>query len=78
MRELMIASADMNDELKAAMDSAKSLEDVAAWLDANKVKYAPYAVVAHQRRPGARIERASCWRCRKASCSSSAKVTAPC
>lgn len=40
MKELIIASADMNDQLKAAMDSAKSLEDVATWLDANKVKYA--------------------------------------
>lgn len=40
MRELVIASADMNDQLKAAMDSAKSLDDVASWLDANKVKYA--------------------------------------
>jgi len=40
MRELVIASADMNDQLKAAMDAAKSLDDVAAWLDNNKVKYA--------------------------------------
>lgn len=40
MRELIIATADVNDGLKAAMDSAKSLEEVAAWLDANKVKYA--------------------------------------
>ena len=40
MRELVIASADMNDKLKAAMDAAKTLDDVAAWLDANKVKYA--------------------------------------
>ena len=40
MRELVIASADMNDKLKAAMDAAKTLEDVAAWLDTNKVKYA--------------------------------------
>lgn len=40
MRELVIASADMNDQLKAAMDAAKSLDDVAAWLDSNKVKYA--------------------------------------
>ena len=39
MRELIIATADMNDDLKAAMDSAKSLEDVAAWLDTHKVKY---------------------------------------
>lgn len=40
MKELVVASTDMNDQLKAAMDSAKSLEDVATWLDANKVKYA--------------------------------------
>ncbi|MDX8123684.1 EpsD family peptidyl-prolyl cis-trans isomerase [Janthinobacterium sp. GMG2] len=40
MRELVIASADMNDQLKAAMDAAKSLDDVAAWLESNKVKYA--------------------------------------
>jgi peptidyl-prolyl cis-trans isomerase C len=40
MRELIIATTDMNDGLKAAMDSAKSLEEVAAWMDANKVKYA--------------------------------------
>lgn len=39
MRELVIATSDMNDELKKAMDSAKSLEEVAAWLDANKVRY---------------------------------------
>lgn len=40
MRQLIIASADMNDQLKSAMDSAKSLDEVAAWLDTNKVKYA--------------------------------------
>ena len=40
MRELVIASADMNDQLKAAMDSAKTLEDVAAWLETHKVKFA--------------------------------------
>lgn len=40
MRQLVIASADMNEQLKAAMDSAKTLDDVAAWLDSNKVKYA--------------------------------------
>ena len=39
MRELIIASSDMNDGLKKAMDDAKTLEEVAAWLDANKVKY---------------------------------------
>ena len=40
MRQLVIASADMTDQLKAAMDAAKGLDEVAAWLDANKVKYA--------------------------------------
>ncbi|MNN44392.1 hypothetical protein D3C81_1586800 [compost metagenome] len=30
----------MNDQLKAAMDSAKTLEDVAAWLETHKVKFA--------------------------------------
>ncbi|MEC5163519.1 MULTISPECIES: EpsD family peptidyl-prolyl cis-trans isomerase [unclassified Janthinobacterium] len=39
MRELIVGSADVNDELKAAMDAAKSLEEVAAWLDAHKVKF---------------------------------------
>jgi peptidyl-prolyl cis-trans isomerase C len=39
MRELVIASADMNDELKAAMDAAKSLDEVAAWLEGHKVKF---------------------------------------
>ena len=40
MKELVIETADMNDQLKLAMDSAKSLDDVAAWLDTHKVKYA--------------------------------------
>ncbi|MGX9731147.1 EpsD family peptidyl-prolyl cis-trans isomerase [Janthinobacterium aestuarii] len=39
MKELVIATTDMNDQLKAAMDAAKSLDDVAAWLDTNKIKY---------------------------------------
>ena len=39
MKQLVIASTDMNDRTKAAMDSAKSLEEVAAWLDANNVKF---------------------------------------
>ncbi|WP_242404577.1 EpsD family peptidyl-prolyl cis-trans isomerase [Janthinobacterium agaricidamnosum] len=39
MKELVIASADMNDELKKAMDGAKSLEEVAVWLDAHQLKY---------------------------------------
>lgn len=36
---VLIAAADMNDDLKAAMDRAKSLEEVAAWLDAHHVKF---------------------------------------
>lgn len=40
MKELVIASTDMNDQLKAAMDRAKSLDEVATWLDTNGVKYA--------------------------------------
>jgi peptidyl-prolyl cis-trans isomerase C len=40
MRELVVASADMNDGLKGAMDSAKSLDDVADWLDSHKIKFA--------------------------------------
>jgi EpsD family peptidyl-prolyl cis-trans isomerase len=40
MRELVIASKDMSAELKAAMDAAKSLEEVAAWLDGHKVRFA--------------------------------------
>jgi peptidyl-prolyl cis-trans isomerase C len=39
MRELIVATADMSAELKAAMDGAKSLEDIAGWLDTHKVKY---------------------------------------
>lgn len=39
MRELVIATSDMSDALKKAMDGAKSLEEVAAWLDGNKLKY---------------------------------------
>lgn len=41
MRELVIATKDLSDPLKAQMDGAKSLDEVAAWLDANKVKYTP-------------------------------------
>ena len=40
MRELIIASADLTDQLKAALDSATPLDGVAAWLDTNKVKVA--------------------------------------
>ncbi|GAB2872960.1 hypothetical protein GCM10027277_47790 [Pseudoduganella ginsengisoli] len=40
MRELVVASKDVTDPLKSLMDSTRSLDDVAAWLDNNKVKYA--------------------------------------
>jgi len=39
MKELIIATSAMTPELKAAMDGAKSLEEVAAWLDTSKVAY---------------------------------------
>jgi EpsD family peptidyl-prolyl cis-trans isomerase len=40
MRELVVATRDVTDDTKAAMDSSKSLEDVATWLDQHKIKYA--------------------------------------
>lgn len=40
MRELVIATKDMGPELKVAMDGAKSLEEVASWLDSHKVPFA--------------------------------------
>lgn len=39
MAQLIIATKDWNDELKAVMDSPKSIEEVASWLDAQKVQY---------------------------------------
>jgi peptidyl-prolyl cis-trans isomerase C len=39
MRELIIASKDMSDELKAAMDASKTLEEVALWLEARKLAF---------------------------------------
>jgi EpsD family peptidyl-prolyl cis-trans isomerase len=39
MNELVIASSDLTPELKAAADNAKSLEELAVWLDAHKVKF---------------------------------------
>jgi EpsD family peptidyl-prolyl cis-trans isomerase len=39
MNELVIAAHDLTPELRAAADGAKSLEEVAVWLDAHKVKY---------------------------------------
>lgn len=40
MRQLLIASKDMNDALKQVIDKSKSLEEVAAWMDSNKVGFA--------------------------------------
>lgn len=40
MRQLVISSRDMDAGLKAAMDAAKSIEEVAAYLDAHKLKFA--------------------------------------
>jgi peptidyl-prolyl cis-trans isomerase C len=39
MNELVIAAGDLTPELRSAADSAKSLEEVAVWMDAHKVKY---------------------------------------
>jgi peptidyl-prolyl cis-trans isomerase C len=40
MQQLVLASRDLTPEAKKAADAAKSLEELAAWLDANKVRYA--------------------------------------
>ena len=39
MREIILPSSEVTDELKAVMDKTRSLDEVAAWLDAHKVKY---------------------------------------
>jgi EpsD family peptidyl-prolyl cis-trans isomerase len=39
MDELVIAANDLTPDVKAASDHAKSLEEVAVWLDAHKIKY---------------------------------------
>ena len=39
MDELVIAANDLTPEVKGASDHAKSLEEVAVWLDAHKIKY---------------------------------------
>ncbi|WP_371867652.1 EpsD family peptidyl-prolyl cis-trans isomerase [Duganella guangzhouensis] len=43
-RQLMLETASLDDAAKAAVDSAKSLDDVAAWLDSHHVKYGRNAV----------------------------------
>lgn len=39
MRQLALATSDVNDDVKKAIDSSKSLEEVAVWLEQNKVKF---------------------------------------
>ena len=39
MRQLVLATASLDADAKAAIDNAKSLEDAAAWFDAHHVKY---------------------------------------
>ncbi|WP_229217503.1 peptidyl-prolyl cis-trans isomerase [Massilia forsythiae] len=39
MNELVIAAADLTPDLRNAADGARSLEEVAVWLDAHKIKY---------------------------------------
>lgn len=40
MTRLLIATKDLSNELKSTLDTAKSLDDVAAWLDGHNVRYA--------------------------------------
>lgn len=40
MQQLVIATRDLTPEAKKAAETSKSLEELAAWFDANKVKYA--------------------------------------
>jgi len=39
MNQLIVASKDFNNDLKVALGTAKSMEDVAAWLDSHRVEY---------------------------------------
>jgi len=40
MQQLVISTIDFSNELKAIIESAKSLDEVAAWLDGHKIRYA--------------------------------------
>lgn len=40
MRQIVFASSDMNDEAKAAIDGAKTIEEVAAWMEQRNIKFA--------------------------------------
>ncbi|WP_444848075.1 EpsD family peptidyl-prolyl cis-trans isomerase [Duganella caerulea] len=39
MRQLVLATKDVTPELKAVIDSAKSLDEVAAWMESHQVKF---------------------------------------
>ena len=39
MRQLVLATKDLNEEAKRAIDGAKSLDEIAAWFDSHGVKY---------------------------------------
>jgi EpsD family peptidyl-prolyl cis-trans isomerase len=39
MNELVVAANDLTPELRSAADGAKSLEELAVWLDAHKIRY---------------------------------------
>ncbi len=45
MRQLVLDSRDVTDAVKKAIDGSKSIEEVAAWLETNKVKFAPGQLV---------------------------------
>jgi EpsD family peptidyl-prolyl cis-trans isomerase len=40
MKQLTIATRDFNNDMKTAIDAAKSLDEVVAWFDAHKVQFA--------------------------------------
>lgn len=39
MRQLVLNTTDINDNVKKTIDASKSLEEVAGWLDAQKIRY---------------------------------------
>ncbi len=41
MKQLVVDTKDLSDELKKVADGAKSLDEVAAWMDEHKIKYVP-------------------------------------
>lgn len=45
LKQIVIPNANFSDELKSAINSAKSLEDTAAWMDAHGVQYARGQVI---------------------------------